>query len=84
MNRIVREHYPVADLPEDLRGGLPRDAVVRVTVENEGGDLTGDELLRRPARVRGIKELLAMRRPPYKSTEQIVADIREMRDEWDG
>ena len=83
MNRIVREHYPVADLPEDLRSGLPSDAVVRVTVEAEFGHLANMELLRKPTCIPSIKELLAMRRPPYKSTEQIVAEIREMRDEWD-
>ena len=26
MNRIVREHYPVAELPEDLRDGFGLDA----------------------------------------------------------
>lgn len=32
MNRIVREHYPAARLPEELRAGLDLDAHVTVSV----------------------------------------------------
>lgn len=35
MNKIVREHYPVANLPEDLREGLAAGATVRVVLEVE-------------------------------------------------
>ena len=35
MNKIVRDHYPVANLPEDLREGLGDVATVRVVVESE-------------------------------------------------
>jgi hypothetical protein len=35
MNKVVREHYPVEKLPEDLRGGFPPDARVRVTIVSE-------------------------------------------------
>jgi hypothetical protein len=35
MNRIVREHYPVEKLPEDLREGIPAGEQVTVTVEAE-------------------------------------------------
>jgi hypothetical protein len=32
MNKIVREHYPVHNLPADLRAGMAADATVTVTV----------------------------------------------------
>lgn len=35
MNKIVREHYPVEKLPEDLRQGLPPGQTVTVTVEED-------------------------------------------------
>ena len=74
MNRIVRENYPVADLPADLREGFAADAIVRVMIE---------PVLPPMARVLSIEELFAMRRPPYKTTEQISDEVRRMRDEWD-
>ena len=74
MNRIVRENYPVADLPDDLREGFAPDAVVRVMVE---------PVLPPADRVLSIEELFAMRRPPYETTEQITDEVRHMRDEWD-
>jgi hypothetical protein len=73
MNRIVREHYPVADLPDDLRMGLPADANVRVTIEPE---TSGTD------KVLSLDELFALRTPPFRSTEDVVADIRRLRDEW--
>jgi hypothetical protein len=33
MNRIVREHYPVSALPDDLRAGLGDATHVRLVVE---------------------------------------------------
>jgi predicted nucleic acid-binding protein len=35
MNRIVRQHYPAARLPDDLRAGIHPDAAVTVTVVQE-------------------------------------------------
>ncbi len=32
MNKIVRDHYPVEKLPEDLRAGLSLDGHVTVTI----------------------------------------------------
>jgi hypothetical protein len=32
MNKIVREHYPVENLPEDLRVGFAAGSFVRVTL----------------------------------------------------
>ena len=74
MNRIVRENYAVADLPEDLRDGFATDAEVRVVIEPASP---------MPEKVLSIDELFALRRPPYKTTEEIVQQVRRMRDEWD-
>lgn len=40
MNKIVKEHYPVEKLPEDLRAGLGAATHVRITVvlEDEQAD----------------------------------------------
>ncbi len=38
MNRIVKEHYPVEKLPEDLREGFAQGALVRVTLIVEDKD----------------------------------------------
>lgn len=35
MNTIVREHYPVTNLPEDLREGFDIDARVCLVLEAE-------------------------------------------------
>lgn len=88
MNKIVREHYPVANLPEDLREGLERDATVKIVVEVEErrkrDDLGMAERKPIPA-----KDLMELRRRllsdgrPSVSTEEAVARIRELRDEWD-
>ena len=71
MTRIVRENYPVADLPENLREGFGADVKVRVVLELEPPF---------PDRVLSLEELFAMRRPPYKTSEQIVDEVRRMRD----
>ncbi len=76
MNKITREHYPAARLPEDLREGVDPASTVTVTVTVEG--------LKRPERVRSLEEIFAARRPPFRTVEEIDADIRRQRDEWDG
>ena len=35
MNKVVREHYPAAKLPEELREGIDPKANVTITVEIE-------------------------------------------------
>lgn len=74
MNKIVKEHYPASKLPEDLREGLDPDQRVTVTIATE------DAKVEKPL---SLKELFAMRRPPYRSLEEIVDDLRRQRDEWD-
>ncbi len=74
MNKIVRENYPASKLPEDLREGIDPGSRVTVTVmEND----------KPPHEVMTLEEIFASRRPPFRSAEEIVADIRRLRDEWD-
>lgn len=91
MNKIVREHYPVANLPEDLREGLEKDAMVRVVVELESRAADNRSPFEIAMSAKPIKpeELMEIRRRiladgrPSVSMEEAVARIRELRDEWD-
>lgn len=88
MNRIVKEHYPAENLPEDLREGLSPGERVRITIESEPtGNLSEEadlaRLLDRPEHVLSLEEMLAMRRPVYSSIDEINAHVRALRDEWD-
>jgi hypothetical protein len=74
MNKIIR-NYPASKLPEDLREGVDPQANVTVTVMVEE--------LQRPERVMSLEEIFASRRPPFRTAEEIDADIRRQRDEWD-
>lgn len=78
MNRIIREHYPVERLPEDLRAELGLAQTARVVIETE------DAPLRRAARVAAIAELLEHRSKLAPSANDSVERVRKLRDEWDG
>jgi hypothetical protein len=73
MTTIVRRHYPASRLPADLSEGLAADCLVtiEIAVESSAG------------RTMTLDEILALRRPPYRSADEIVADIRRERDLWD-
>jgi hypothetical protein len=77
MNKIVRERYPVENLPEDLRAELGLVSTVTVTIEAE--PKRHDEAKRAAA----IAELLEHRRRLPPSTESSVLTVRRLRDEWD-
>jgi hypothetical protein len=87
MNKIVREHYPVENLPADLREGLAQGSTVRIVVEVEGEEAS--ELLATPQKLMSVQDTLAMIRkyreanPERVTTEEAAARIRELRDEWD-
>ncbi|MDQ2083767.1 hypothetical protein RA307_26580 [Xanthobacteraceae bacterium Astr-EGSB] len=78
MNEIVREHYPVSKLPEELRPGGDPDEHVTVIIKREpaGG-------AKPPVQVMTLEEIFAARRPPFLTKEEIDADLRRQRDEWD-
>jgi hypothetical protein len=73
MNRIVREHYPVSQLPEELRPSDDPNIKVTVIVEEE----------ERPEKIMSLEEIFAARRPPFRTAEEIDRDLRQQRDEWD-
>ncbi len=74
MNKVVRENYPASKLPEDLREGIDPASRVTVTVTEDGKPLH---------EVMTLEEIFASRRPPYRSKEEIDAEISRIRDEWD-
>jgi hypothetical protein len=81
MNKIVREHYPVEKLPEDLREGLQAGATVRVVLEVE------EETIERPSMSfeESMRLINDYRRdnPERVSVEDAVQRVRALRDEWD-
>lgn len=74
MNKIIKQHYPAAKLPKDLREGL--DPALNVTVTIAVEELPSE-------RPMTLDELFALRQPPYRSAEEIDEDLRRQRDEWD-
>ncbi len=72
MNRMTREHYPASRLPEDLRAGVDPSSTVTVTIVEEE---------KRSAMT--LEDIFAMRRPPFRTAEEIDEDLRSQRDEWD-
>ena len=77
MNKIVREHYPVSRLPQDLQNEIGEAQYVRVVIE--------DNEARPPLSKDEAVALLAEARQSAKgiSTEEAVARVRALRDEWD-
>ena len=74
MNKIVREHYPVNALPEDLREGLDPKGNVRVVIE---------ENISPVAQQKKLLELLEAARQSAPLDDDPVGRIRKLRDEWD-
>jgi hypothetical protein len=74
MNRIIRENYPASKLPEDLRAGVDPSSTVTVTIVEEE---------KRSEKVMTLDEIFALRRPPFRTAEEIDEDLRRQRDEWD-
>jgi hypothetical protein len=74
MNKIIRQHYPAAKLPNDLREGIDPRGSVTVTIVTEEAP---------PRRVMTLEEIFAARRPPYRTAADIDAEIRRSRGEWE-
>jgi hypothetical protein len=74
MNRIVLEHYPASKLPDDLRAGVDPSSTVTVTIVEEE---------KKPEKVMTLDEIFALRRPPFRTADEIDEDLRRQRDEWD-
>lgn len=74
MNKIVREHYPVERLPEDLRAELPDRVTVRLTLEAESTTL--------PAGRAWVEDIVRRRANIAETSDDPVARVRQLRDEW--
>jgi hypothetical protein len=73
MNKIVREHYPAAKLPEELRAGIDPNASVTITVEIEEN----------PSAVMSLEEMFELRRDVFPSQREVDDHVKALRDEWD-
>jgi hypothetical protein len=74
MNKIVREHYPVAKLPEDLREGLDPSGTAAVTITPEPA------VARKRSALDIVREYRAKHLPRYRSDQEIVDLVRRIRD----
>lgn len=74
MNRIVLHHFPASKLPDEMRRDVDPSSTVTVTIEEEE---------KRPDKVMSLEEIFASRRPPFRTAEEINAQLRRDRDEWD-
>jgi hypothetical protein len=76
MNKIVRQHYPVSQLPADLRAQFADGASVTITIEDEvKNPLTREQLLEMFRKAR--------ENAPGTTLEEAVARVRTLRDEWE-
>lgn len=80
--RIIREDYPVENLPEDLREAVGDATRVKVTVERTL-EVPQSSFSSWSEMKVAIEKLHAS--PTFRpvTTEEAVARIRELRDEWD-
>jgi hypothetical protein len=75
MNKIVREHYPVEKLPDDLRQSLPQGITVRLTLEADDSP--------RPVGRAWIEDIMRRKADVSVTADDPVQRIRQLRDEWD-
>lgn len=76
MNRIVKHHVPVGELPEHLREGLDPAAFATVEVTVEAEQAGDDEA------PMSLDEIFAFRQNNFASIEKIDAYVRSIREEW--
>ncbi|MEI5667618.1 hypothetical protein WBO78_21905 [Bosea sp. CCNWLW174] len=78
MNKIVREHYPVEKLPEDLRIAVGTATSVRLTIETP--ETSTDSCTR--SALRRARELVRSGQIKRVTSQEAVDRIRKLRDEW--
>lgn len=78
MNKAITEHYPASKLPNEVRQDIDPELSVTVTV------IVEDDA-RKPPTIEQLRDMLdtAQRRAVGVSTDEAVARIRALRDEWD-
>ena len=75
MNRVIREHYPIENLPDDLRLDLPASGRVSLEITVEAADAA--------ASTGQFSRFKARRRTGFASSAEIEAHVAALRDEWD-
>ena len=76
MNKIVREHYPVDKLPEDLRELLDPSKPVTLVIEQ-------DDEAACPDPKREFMRFFGAAKERNTSATEAVRRIRTLRDEWE-
>lgn len=76
MNKIIRKHYTVDKLPEDLRKLLDPSKPVTLVLEQE------DEATR-PISKEAFKRFFGAAKERNTSVAEAVGRIRSLRDEWE-
>lgn len=74
MNKVVRDHYPVSKLPDDLRAGLDPSMDVRIVLEPAATD--GHE-------AEPLTSILEAMRDRRTLSADPVTRVRALRAEWD-
>ncbi len=80
VNKIVLEHYPVSQLPHDLREQFGGASEVTLTIEAEETPAT------EPKQLKDIGDWFAkyehIRCKDFKDSDEIKEWVRSLRDEW--
>ena len=74
MNEIVRRHYPVSRLPDDLREGLAPDGLATVSIAPEPRGVEAEL---------SLEQIFALAdRLPRRTADDIDAEVGALRAEW--
>jgi hypothetical protein len=76
MNKIIRKHYAVDKLPDDLRALLDPSKPVTLVIEQEDGPPQG-------ASGRTFMRFYGAAKDRKTSVTEAVERIRSLRDEWE-
>ena len=79
MNRLVREHYPVSQLPEDLREGFEGQTDVRVTIDEAEA---GSKIASPGGEAGHFGRFKHLSRSNFADMDEVVGYVRSLRDEW--
>ena len=80
MNKLVREHYPVSNLPEDLREGLDGKGEVTVTIETHPASDPAKDRSERDATESWVERGKRVRQANFASSEDVDAYVRSLRE----
>jgi hypothetical protein len=73
MSRIEVNHYPVANLPEDLRKNFEEGKHVKITIEDDFASLEHYEDLE--------NLLIGLKNEPKITLDEVVKRVRNLRDD---